>query len=318
MKQFWFSVCLMAGGLLMSTIASAETAPIAMLQEMSSASRSLNYELSYINVNKQGIDSLRYRHAILDKKTLAQLLRMDGPRTEILQRGNEISYFEPGFDSFTLGGEHIVDALPSVVFPDFEKLSKYYNYIALGRARVADRPSQVIRVVARDSTRYSYIIWMDETSKLPMRIDLLDKDGETLEQFRVISFAIGEPIQQILEGLLKLSLPPLLALPAKTKVDFTWAPRWLPDGVTEVSRSRRTLPNMDTPTESRLYSDGLFSFSVNVNPVGKDALSEQSLRQGRRTVHTEARNNVEITVVGELPPSTAKRIADSVVLESAK
>ncbi|CRY55154.1 periplasmic negative regulator of sigmaE [Yersinia intermedia] len=318
MKQFWFSVCLLAGSLFMPTLASAETTPIAMLQEMSNASQSLNYELSYINVNKQGIDSLRYRHAILDKKTLAQLLRMDGPRTEILQRGNEISYFEPGFDSFTLAGEHIVDALPSVVFPDFEKLSKYYNYIALGRARIADRPCQVIRVVSRDSTRYSYIIWMDETTKLPMRVDLLDKDGETLEQFRVISFAVGEPIQEILKDLVKLSLPPLLALPAKNKVDFAWSLRWLPEGVTEVSRSRRTLPNMDTPTESRLYSDGLFSFSVNINPLGKDVPSEQSLRQGRRTVHTEARNNVEITVVGELPPATAKRIADSLVLESAK
>ncbi|CNH60355.1 periplasmic negative regulator of sigmaE [Yersinia aldovae] len=318
MKQLWFSVYLAAGSLFMPTIASAETTPIAMLQEMGSATQSLNYELSYINVNKQGIDSLRYRHAILDKKTLAQLLRMDGPRTEIIQRGNEISYFEPGFDSFTLSGEHIVDALPSAVFPDFEKLSKHYNYIALGRARVADRPCQVIRIVARDSTRYSYIIWMDEATKLPMRIDLLDRDGETLEQFRVISFAVGEPIQDILQGVLKLSMPPLLALPAKNKVDFTWTPRWLPEGVTEVSRSRRTLPNMDAPTESRLYSDGLFSFSVNINPAGKDVPSEQSLRQGRRTVQTEARNNVEITVVGELPPSTAKRIADSVVMESAK
>jgi sigma-E factor negative regulatory protein RseB len=318
MKQLWFSVCLMAGSLFMPTIASAEIAPIAMLQEMSSTSQSLNYELSYINVNKQGIDSLRYRHAILDKKTLAQLLRMDGPRTEILQRGNEISYFEPGFDSFTLSGEYIVDALPSVVFPDFEKLSKYYNYIALGRARIADRPCQVIRVVARDSTRYSYIIWMDETTKLPMRVDLLDKDGETLEQFRVISFAIGEPVQEILQDLLKLSLPPILALPVKTRVDFTWAPRWVPDGVTEVSRSRRILPNMNTPTESRLYSDGLFSFSLSVHPADKDALSEQSLRQGRRTVYTEARNNVEITIVGELPPSTAKRIVNSIVLDSAK
>ncbi|BFI71465.1 sigma-E factor regulatory protein RseB [Yersinia pseudotuberculosis] len=318
MKQLWFSVCLMTGSLFMANIASAESTPIAMLQEMGSASKSLNYELSYINVNKQGIDSLRYRHAILDKKSLAQLLRMDGPRTEILQRGNEISYFEPGFESFTLSGEHIVDAMPSIVFSNFEKLSKTYNYIALGRARVADRPCQVIRVVANDSTRYSYIIWLDEATKLPMRIDLLDRDGETLEQFRVISFVVGEPIQQVLQGMLKLALPPLLSLPAKTKVDFTWAPRWLPQGVAEVSRSRRTLPNMDAPTESRLYTDGLFSFSVNVNPAGKEGTSEQSLRQGRRTVQTEVRNNVEITVVGELPPSTAKRIADSVVLESTK
>ncbi|SUB29646.1 anti-sigma E factor [Yersinia pseudotuberculosis] len=95
MKQLWFSVCLMTGSLFMANIASAESTPIAMLQEMGSASKSLNYELSYINVNKQGIDSLRYRHAILDKKSLAQLLRMDGPRTEILQRGNEISYSSP-------------------------------------------------------------------------------------------------------------------------------------------------------------------------------------------------------------------------------
>lgn len=68
MKQLWFSVCLMTGSLFMANIASAESTPIAMLQEMGSASKSLNYELSYINVNKQGIDSLRYRHAILDKK----------------------------------------------------------------------------------------------------------------------------------------------------------------------------------------------------------------------------------------------------------
>ncbi|XPE60335.1 sigma-E factor regulatory protein RseB domain-containing protein [Shigella flexneri] len=29
---------------------------------------------------------------------------------------------------------------------------------------------------------------MDTESKSPMRVDLLDRDGETLEQFRVIGF----------------------------------------------------------------------------------------------------------------------------------
>lgn len=42
--------------------------------------------------------------------------------------------------------------------------------------------------------------------------------------------------------------------------------------------------------------------------------SPQQLRTGRRTVQTEVRNNAEITVVGELPPATAKRIADSVTM----
>lgn len=318
MKQLLLSVCLLTGGLFVPIIASAQNEPEALLQEMGSASQSLNYELGYINVNNQGIDSLRYRHAISEGKALAQLLRMDGPRTEVLQRGTEISYFEPGFDPFTLAGDHIVDALPSIVFSNFKNLAKYYDYIAVGRARVADRPCQVIRVVAKDGTRYSYIIWLDETTKLPMRIDLLDRDGETLEQFRVISMGVGTPIQTVLQGMKALELPPLLALPAKQKVDFVWAPAWLPSGMVEVSRSRRTLPNLDTPTETRLFTDGLFSFTVNVNPADKNAVTGQSLRQGRRTVESEVRNGAEITVVGEIPPATAKRIAGSVVLKAKK
>ncbi len=41
----------------------------------------------------------------------------------------------------------------------------------------------MIRVVAHDGSRYSYIVWMDEDTKLPLRVDLLDRDGETLEQY---------------------------------------------------------------------------------------------------------------------------------------
>ena len=97
MKQIWFSVCLLTGSLLYSSIAPAQpTASGALLQQMSSASRSLNYELAYISISKQGIESLRYRHAVIGNVPLGQLLHMDGPRREVLQRGGGISYFEPG------------------------------------------------------------------------------------------------------------------------------------------------------------------------------------------------------------------------------
>ncbi|VEC48250.1 sigma-E factor regulatory protein [Escherichia coli] len=38
---------------------------------MNLASQSLNYELSFISINKQGVESLRYRHARLDNRPLA-------------------------------------------------------------------------------------------------------------------------------------------------------------------------------------------------------------------------------------------------------
>jgi sigma-E factor negative regulatory protein RseB len=311
MKPIWFTVCLLTGSLLYTRIAPAQPASGVMLQQMSSASRSLNYELAYINVSKQGIESLRYRHAVIDKQPLGQLLHMDGPRREVLQRGGGISYFEPSLEPFTLSGDHIVDVMPSVVYADFNYLAKYYEFIAVGSTRVTDRPCEVFRIVARDGSRYSYVVWIDTETKLPLRVDLLDRDGDTLEQYRVISFVVGDQVKNLMQGLLNATLPPLLAPPATENIQLNWSAGWLPPGFNEVARNRRKLPNVEQRVESRLYSDGLFSFSVNVTPSVSN-VGQQLYRQGRRTIQTETLNGNEVTVVGELPISTAKRIADSV------
>ncbi|WP_210081454.1 MULTISPECIES: sigma-E factor regulatory protein RseB [Pantoea] len=318
MKQLWCAVSLLAGSLFCSSIASAQTsASGALLQQMEQASQNLNYEFAYINVSRLGIESLRYRHAVIDNRIFAQLLQMDGPRREVIQRGNDISYFEPGLDPFSLPGNHIIDALPGLMFADFSRLGEAYDFIPVGRSRMADQMCEVVRIVSRDGTRYSYVVWLDVDTKLPLRIDLLDRDGETLEQFRVISFAVDEGVRNLMQGLEKANLPPSLSLPAGDKVELSWQPSWLPAGMKLISQSRRDIPSMNKTVESRLYSDGLFSFAINVTPADKSS-SVQALRTGRRTVQTEVRNNNEITVVGELPPATAKRIADSIDSGSPK
>ncbi|NUU68821.1 sigma-E factor regulatory protein RseB [Enterobacteriaceae bacterium BIT-l23] len=316
MKQLWCALSLVAGCLFYSN-ASADTSSGALLQQMNLASQSLDYELSFISINAQGVESLRYRHARLNNKPLAQLLQLDGPRREVLQRGDEISYFEPGLEPFTLTGDYIVDSLPSIAYSDFRKLAAYYDFISVGKTRIADRLCEVIRVVARDGTRYSYIVWLDSETKLPMRVDLLDRDGETLEQFRVISMTVNDQVGQGMTELAQANLPPLLSIPDSKKSTFNWAPSWLPQGFRQVSSSHRPLPGAGMSVESRLYSDGLFSFSVNVSR-GSGNNGDQVLRTGRRTVSTELRNGMEITVVGELPPQTAKRVLDNVKLDNAQ
>ncbi len=79
MKQLWCAMSLMAGSLLFSVNASADTSSGALLQQMNLASQSLNYELSFVSISKQGVESLRYRHARLNNQPLAQLLQLDGP-----------------------------------------------------------------------------------------------------------------------------------------------------------------------------------------------------------------------------------------------
>lgn len=299
--------------------ASASTTSIAatptaqqMLERMTQAAQNLSYEMSFIRVNKSSIDAMRYRHARVNNLDLSQMLQLDGPRREVLQRGGEISYFEPGVEPFTIRSSHIVDSMPSVLHADFQLLSQYYDFVPVGRARVVDRPTQVVRIVPRDDFRYSYVVWLDEESKLLLRADLLDRDGETLEQYRVVSYLIAPELSKAMAKLNEVALPPVITFEPQTKLDMHWSPSWLPGGFAEISRSRHRLPNVDVPVESKLYSDGLFSFTVYVSPSEGRNIREQLVRQGRRTVQTEQQGQYEITVVGELPPATAKRIAHGV------
>ncbi|ACT05936.1 sigma E regulatory protein, MucB/RseB [Dickeya chrysanthemi Ech1591] len=314
MKRSWFAACVLLGSLSYSSLAPASDSG-ALLQQMSSASRSLNYEIYYISVSRQGIESLRYRHTVQNGETRAELIHLDGPKREVIQRGGDISYFEADAEPFTLSGDHIVDSLPALIFANIERLSSYYDFIPTGRIRLADRQGDVVRIVSRDGTRFSYIICLDAESRLPLRVDLLDQNGELLEQFRAISVTVDKNVQLDMKPLDKGSQPPSLSIPSTSHADFNWMPEWLPVGVQEVSRSQRQLPGVTGLAESRLYSDGLFSFSVNISPVGENH-PDQNASLGRRTIHTEVRDNREITVIGELPLATAKRIADNVLFKA--
>ncbi|MBT0728162.1 sigma-E factor regulatory protein RseB [Rosenbergiella australiborealis] len=288
--------------------------PFVMLQQMDKAVNTLNYQLSYINITEQGIESLRYRHALVDQHVYAQLLQMDGPRREVIQRSNAISYFDAssGVDPFTLPGDHIIDGLPAILFADFDRLKNYYNFISVGRSRVADRLCDVVRIVSKDGSRFSYAVWLDSDSGLPLRADLLSQEGETIEQFQVVDFAVDDQLQQVMSPLVNAKLPPeITSLPKGSNAKLSWTPGWLPAGVMLLSQSQRHVPALAKNIESRLYSDGLFTFTVNVSPAS-ETTSPQSYSTGRRTLYVEIRNNKEISVVGELPRDTAKRIADTV------
>ena len=161
---------------------------------------------------------------------------MDGPRREFVPaRATKSAISRPAWGA-ALNGDYIVDSLPSLIYTDFKRLAPYYDFISVGRTRIADRLCEVIRVVARDGTRYSYIVWIDAETKLPMRVDLLDRDGETLEQFRVISFSVNNQVaNKRAESGSKASLPPLLSVPAGDSVNFNWVPSWIPQGFGRVS-----------------------------------------------------------------------------------
>ncbi|EKF9124689.1 sigma-E factor regulatory protein RseB [Vibrio cholerae] len=296
-----------------TTAFAEEESAEALLYQMNEASQHLNYELSYILVKKNSIEPLLYRHARQDDQQLAHLVYLSGPVREVIRRGDEVSYIEPGVEPFTIESGNMVAPTIPMLNTDVAELSRYYDFVKVGRAREAGAACQVLRVVPKDGLRYSYVVWVDEKSHLPLRADLLDRDGEVLEQYRTISFSVSERLAEIMAGLNKVQLPEVLKLPKGSVQETFWQVTWVPDGFQAMELNRYRMAMTERLVESQMYSDGLFNFSVYVSASDNYSLKGQLVRQGRRTLLSVVKGENEISVVGDIPPATAQRIAQSVM-----
>ena len=300
---------------LSSPLAFAEEKPAeALLHQMNEASQHLNYELSYILIKKNSIEPLLYRHARSEDQQLAHLVYLSGPVREVIRRGDEVSYIEPGVEPFTIESGNMVAPTIPLLNSNVDELSEIYDFIQVGRAREAGAACQVLRIAPKDGLRYSYILWIDGQTKLPLRADLVDRDGEVLEQFRTISYSVNDQISDILSGLNTVKLPDVLSLPKGELEKSFWTVGWIPKGFESKELNRYRMANTNRMVETQMYTDGLFSFSIYVSESDNYSLKGQLVRQGRRTLHSFVKGDKEISVIGDIPPATAKRIAQSVTI----
>lgn len=146
----------------------------------------------------------------------------------MIRRGDEISYFEPGIDPFTIQSTQMVAPLPAIMQTNIEQLASMYDFVPLGRAREAGVASDVVRVSPKDGERYSYVLWIDQDSKLLVRADLLDRDGDPIEQYRALSVVISPQVGDMMRQLAAVDLPPVVHLPNKPNSDLNWQVMDLP------------------------------------------------------------------------------------------
>lgn len=286
--------------------------PKTLLAQMNQATNQLNYEIAFVQTTPVNMESLRYRHLHINGKTYAQLITLDGVPQEIVQRDGLVSYFQPNYPSFSINSYHIVDSLPTIMRINLDTLAENYDFVNIGRNRVADHVVQTIRILPKDDFRYQYLVFIDENSKLLLRSDMLDREGNLLDQFRVVNMYVGDGLEKLSHYLDSVTFPPLLSESntQHQKIKLSWQPTWLPRGFKLVNKSIEM--NESNRIESQLFSDGLFYFTVYVSESIIPDEQENAWRQGPTTIYSESKNNREITFIGQLPISTAKRIVQDI------
>lgn len=286
--------------------------PKALFSNMQKAIISSNYSLNFYT--EDGLLSLNdtntflYEHVNNINNEQARLVNLEGIPKEIILNKNAVSYFQNDVPPFSLSSRYIVDIFPDILFSDYTKLNKYYNFELIGKARVANKMTQIIQISSKQNVSYSYLLWIDESSYLPLRIDLLDAHSKIIYQFKVIQLSTDINPEALKQHISKLEFPPSIS--KDTSVDkstIKWKTNWLPEGFKEIASSN--IYYSVSELDSKLYSDGVFSFYITVSD--KTENSKEISMEGATSIYSTDAHDKNIVIIGSLPLFTLIKIVDN-------
>ena len=280
------------------------------LDKMATAIREQTYDGIFTYMRGHDLDTVRIVHNYSDGKEFERLVHLNGEPREVIRTNDEVICHHANEDSADLNHGVALGPFSRAFSDNISALQNYYHFSLQGHDRVAGRGTVKLNISPKHTDRYGYKLWLDDQTGLLLQSRLVYK-GRVLEVFQFSRVEIGERIteSQLVSSIGDDSVQhKLTAEFAKEEIgEAEWRVSWLPAGFKRsmnVQRGRNTV----------LFTDGIATFSVFVEKQGNSGLSDLSTRMGGTVVISRSirGSGQQITVVGELPIKTARRVADSV------
>lgn len=287
-----------------------------LLSRMSETMRTSAYEGTLVYQRGDDIDVMSLVHAMIDGREHERLSTLTGESFEVIRNGTELTCVWPGA-SRALVSRRPAELLPSGPPTDLDELPSTYSAELAGSGRSAGREARIVRIRPADRMRYGYRMWIDREQYLLLRSDLIDPDGKVVERILFTDLEIRDHIPA---GRFQAALDDgeyaehYDAGPGEdTVADPEWIVTGLPDGFRAVSHRRRTMVAGGKAVQHSVYSDGLASVSVFIESADVDSVSFEGVSYlGTMHAYGTRIENRQVTVVGEVPAETVRRIAESV------
>ncbi len=303
--------------------ADAEQAKLS-LERLSQSLRQLNFNTSFVVVKNNQAEPYHWLHGVVEEQAdetegensnveLEILALLNGPRRDILRVNNTVSYIEPEYSPYSISSEQISGPIPTVFGRDISVLESNYHFVSVGKNRVLGRAAQLIRIVPKDSHRFGYWLWLDQQSGLLLKLAVITRKGNLLEQIQFTHLDITDTVSENLKQLQATELPKIIDIASTQKnTDLAWEVNWLPSGFEAIKSDRHRINVNKQAVEFMLFNDGLVDISVYVNPSKEKQRAIEFASDGATIVLNQVVNNVEVSVVGKIPLETTKKIVNSV------
>ena len=290
------------------------------LQKSAYAARELNYQGVFVYQNGKQTSSVQITHMNNAGREMTRNVVLDnsaqaGQPREVYSQGSDIVIMHKKDKKMVIEKRRGQNLFPAMLPTDLRAIKASYTAQLGTKEYIAGREAQVIDLVSNDTFRYSYKIWADTEYGLLLKMALVDSKNKILEQieFNQLSTLNSQDTNWFQPKIDVSKSYEMHDRTAVNHVESDWIITALPIGYTKVDHRSLAVPGKTTPVDQMIFSDGIGSVSVFIEPMTKGMRPKTGqMGIGSTNICAHVLDGYQITVVGEAPAATVMQIARAV------
>ncbi len=288
------------------------------LGKMAVALHEQNYEGTFTYMRGGEFNAMQIAHRFQGGKEFERLLQLNGEKLELMRVNEEIICHHENSDHVDLGHHVPMGPFSSAFSENLTAYQDFYRFALHGEGRIAGRVAIKLAISPKFNDRYGYRLWLDKETGLLLQSHLIDVDKKRVREiFQFSSIKLGESVaSDVLVSTLGSDAiehrltGEIVSRPKEMAAKPQWRVAWVPNGFRSIQ----------VPGSDRLhFTDGLATFSIFIERAASGVPNQKA----RGSLTTQVGGTViisrpmkgtpgQITVVGEVPITTARRVAESV------
>ena len=295
----------------------------ALLSKSAQAAELVSYKGTFIYSNGMEPETMRVYRLVSSSGFHERIQSLNGDSSEIVRNSKGVwCYFPDRKEGFFKFRDDELFRMPKIDAALVPELQKYYLITIVGRERIANRWTNQLKFMPKDSYRYGVNLWIDAESGLLLRSDLFNKDQEVIDWYAFVDIALNEeihvsdlmPTESGTDYLWNFSSEgEIMVTDASTPLSITL----LPDGFKKIKHVRTQ--SEEEEKEQIVFTDDLATVSLfmqKLNQDKPDGYFVGSSQLGAVNAYGRVIDGYQVTVVGEVPFDTVRAIGESIEIRN--
>jgi sigma-E factor negative regulatory protein RseB len=293
--------------------------PWGIIDKAANATKLLNYKGVFHSQHLKEIKSIEITHATNNEQEFIRMNVLDGSPGEVLSQGKTI-YVYNTIENNVIIQKRKQQRLFPAVFPTNTQILRNFYRLSIGKTeRIAGRLSQQVVLSPIDDLRYFHYFWIDKKNFLPLKMVVVDKSNNIIEQASFTQINMIENKNKNLDWF-RPNVDPTKNYIFDDKIvgegivkKRFWNIKKIPPGYKEVDFITKRISGLNILSHQLVFSDGLSFISLFIKPISRGQKPKVGhVKVGTNNVCARYQDGYQIMAVGSVPSTTCNKFSEAI------